>query len=50
MPTVLVTGSSSGFGELTVKTLASSGHHVFATMRGVDGRNAAAAQRLGEWG
>jgi NAD(P)-dependent dehydrogenase (short-subunit alcohol dehydrogenase family) len=42
---VLVTGSSSGFGELIVKTLAADGHRVFATMRDVDSRNAAAAER-----
>ena len=49
MAVALVTGSSSGFGELTVKTLAASGHRVFATMRGVAGRNAEAAQRLRAW-
>src|SRR5579859_2513583 len=47
--TVLVTGSSSGFGELIVKTLARDGHRVFATMRGVETRNREAAERLGEW-
>jgi NAD(P)-dependent dehydrogenase (short-subunit alcohol dehydrogenase family) len=46
---VLVTGSSSGFGELIAKTLAGDGHHVFATMRGVDGRNASAATALRDW-
>jgi NAD(P)-dependent dehydrogenase (short-subunit alcohol dehydrogenase family) len=47
--TVLVTGSSSGFGELIVKTLARDGHRVFATMRGVETRNREAAERLGQW-
>jgi NAD(P)-dependent dehydrogenase (short-subunit alcohol dehydrogenase family) len=47
--TVLVTGSSSGFGELIVKTLARDGHRVFATMRGVAGRNREAAAQLGQW-
>jgi NAD(P)-dependent dehydrogenase (short-subunit alcohol dehydrogenase family) len=46
---ILVTGSSSGFGELIVKTLAADGHRVFATMRDVDSRNAAAAQRTRAW-
>ncbi len=49
MAVVLVTGSSSGFGELISRTLASSGHHVFATMRGVADRNAAPAQQLTHW-
>jgi NAD(P)-dependent dehydrogenase (short-subunit alcohol dehydrogenase family) len=47
--TALVTGCSSGFGELIVKTLASDGHHVYATMRGVQSRNAVAAGNLRQW-
>jgi NAD(P)-dependent dehydrogenase (short-subunit alcohol dehydrogenase family) len=46
---VLVTGCSSGFGELIAKTLASAGHHVFATMRDVDTRNASAAEAMRTW-
>jgi NAD(P)-dependent dehydrogenase (short-subunit alcohol dehydrogenase family) len=46
---VLVTGSSSGFGEVIVKTLAVSGYRVYATMRDVGGRNAGAAQALNAW-
>ncbi len=46
---VVVTGSSSGFGELIVKTLARSGHTVFATMRAVGTRNAEAARALEAW-
>src|SRR5437868_3853544 len=46
----LVTGSSSGFGELISKTLAAAGHHVYATMRDVGGRNADAAERLRSFG
>lgn len=46
---VLVTGSSSGFGEVIVKTLAASGHRVYATMRNAGDRNAEAAHSLGDW-
>src|SRR5215475_2970872 len=44
--TILVTGSTSGFGRLTVETLARQGYTVFAGMRAVDGRNAPAAEEL----
>jgi len=47
--TVLVTGSSSGFGELISKTLAGDGHRVFATMRGAADRNRPAAEQLRRW-
>jgi NAD(P)-dependent dehydrogenase (short-subunit alcohol dehydrogenase family) len=47
--TVLVTGCSSGFGELTVKTLVQKGHRVFASMRAVHSRNAEPARRLRDW-
>jgi NAD(P)-dependent dehydrogenase (short-subunit alcohol dehydrogenase family) len=43
---VIVTGSSSGFGRLTAQTLARRGYTVFATMRGVEGKNVAAAADL----
>jgi NAD(P)-dependent dehydrogenase (short-subunit alcohol dehydrogenase family) len=43
---VLVTGCSSGFGELIAQTLARAGHHVFATMRGIADRNRDAAERF----
>ena len=47
--TALITGCSSGFGELIAKILASDGHRVYATMRGVQSRNAAAADNLRQW-
>src|SRR5437868_2971471 len=43
---VLVTGCSSGFGELIAETLARAGHRVFATMRDIVDRNAAATAKL----
>ncbi|WP_422351042.1 SDR family oxidoreductase [Flagellimonas sp.] len=43
---VIVTGSSNGFGYLTVLTLARKGHHVFATMRNVNGGNATKRDEL----
>src|SRR5258708_2885702 len=44
--TILVTGSHSGFGRLTVETLARQGYRVFAGMRAVAGKNAPAAEEL----
>ncbi|MCG8466587.1 MAG: SDR family oxidoreductase [Gemmatimonadetes bacterium] len=43
---ILITGCSSGFGLDATKTLARKGHHVYATMRAVDGRNARTAEEL----
>ncbi len=44
--TMLVTGSTSGFGRLMVETLARQGYIVFAGMRAVAGKNAPAAEEL----
>ncbi len=44
--TMLVTGSTSGFGRLTVETLARQGYTVFAGMRAVAGKNAPAVEAL----
>src|SRR5262245_11721233 len=49
MTTIHVTGCSSGFGDLIARTLATCGHDVYATMRGVRDRNAGAAERLSSW-
>src|SRR5690242_8574922 len=49
MSTALITGCSSGFGNLIARTLAAHGHHVYASMRQMDGRNAGAAQELRDW-
>ena len=50
MKKIILTGSSSGFGQLTAKVLASKGNQVFATMRNVKGKNSVAAQELITWG
>jgi NAD(P)-dependent dehydrogenase (short-subunit alcohol dehydrogenase family) len=47
-PVVLITGASTGFGRLIAETLARRKYQVFATMRDVNGRNAAAARELQE--
>jgi len=47
---VLITGASSGFGRLIAETLARKKFQVFATMRNVKGRNAAAAGEIAELG
>jgi NAD(P)-dependent dehydrogenase (short-subunit alcohol dehydrogenase family) len=44
--TILVTGSTSGFGRLTVETLARQGYTVFAGMRAIAAKNAPAAAEL----
>jgi NADP-dependent 3-hydroxy acid dehydrogenase YdfG len=44
--TILITGTSNGFGKDAAVTLAQAGHQVFATMRGVNARNKSAAEEL----
>jgi NAD(P)-dependent dehydrogenase (short-subunit alcohol dehydrogenase family) len=46
MAHILITGASSGFGYEMAWRLATAGHRVFATMRGSNGRNAAARTAL----
>jgi NAD(P)-dependent dehydrogenase (short-subunit alcohol dehydrogenase family) len=50
LKTILITGTSSGFGRDTAETLHQAGHSVYASMRGVEDKNreaAAALQKLG---
>jgi NAD(P)-dependent dehydrogenase (short-subunit alcohol dehydrogenase family) len=44
--TILITGTSSGFGRHTAATLAHAGHRVFASMRDIAGRNRPHADAL----
>lgn len=46
LKTILITGTSTGFGKLSAITLAKEGHRVIAAMRNVSTRNAAAAADL----
>ena len=46
MKKILITGCSTGFGFNATKYLAEKGHHVYATMRNVNGKNAEAATAL----
>ncbi|SJM29702.1 SDR family NAD(P)-dependent oxidoreductase [Mesorhizobium delmotii] len=45
-PVVLITGTSTGFGRLMAEGFAKNGARVIATMRDLNGKNAAAAQEL----
>lgn len=44
--TVVVTGCSSGFGRQVSELLARKGNRVYATMRGIEGKNAEVAGSL----
>lgn len=46
MKTILITGCSTGFGFDSAKYLADAGHHVIATMRNMDSKNAEYANAL----
>ena len=44
--TILITGTSSGFGRYTAESLRRAGHTVYASMRGSEGRNRESAEAL----
>ena len=46
MKKILITGCSTGFGYDASKYFAEKGHHVYATMRNINGKNANAASEL----
>lgn len=46
---VLITGAISGFGRQTTELLAKDGHQIFATARGINGKNKEAAKDLEQW-
>jgi NAD(P)-dependent dehydrogenase (short-subunit alcohol dehydrogenase family) len=48
--TILITGASHGFGRDTAETLFRAGHTVYASMRGVQGKNREAAEALRKLG
>jgi len=50
MKTILITGCSSGFGNMATKYLAEKGNHVIATMRNVNGKNSQSAKDLLDYG
>jgi short-subunit dehydrogenase len=44
--TILITGTSTGFGKLLTESLSAAGYQLIATMRGTDAKNAEVAKQL----
>ena len=46
---IIITGASTGFGNITARLLAENGHTVYATMRDIKGKNEVHKETLLDW-